>query len=58
VERRPGWILPAPGKVLVNVVSTDEYDVWRSQVEGSDESGTFIRAFLYPDLQNALMVID
>jgi hypothetical protein len=45
VVRRPGWILPAAGKVLVNVVRTDDCDVWRSEVEGSDERGTVICTF-------------
>jgi hypothetical protein len=45
VQRRQGWILPAAGKILVNVSCTDDIDVWKGQVEDGDEHGTFLRAF-------------
>jgi hypothetical protein len=38
---RPGWILPTPTKILVNVTQTEDADTWSGQVEDSEECGKF-----------------
>jgi hypothetical protein len=43
---RPGWIMPAPGKILINVTQMhDDQDAWTGEVEGSggQEQGMFLR---------------
>jgi hypothetical protein len=39
---KPGWILPTPDKILVNVSPTDVEDTWRGQVQDSEEYGMFL----------------
>jgi hypothetical protein len=42
VGERPGWILPTANKILTNVTPTGDVDMWRGQVEGSEECGKFL----------------
>jgi len=39
----PGWILPTASSVLINVSPTTDAEIWRGQVEGSEECGIFLR---------------
>jgi len=43
---QPGWILPTPSKILVNVMQTNDLDTWTGQVEGSEERGMLHSSFV------------